>query len=54
MNRRDFLKSAVITGAALTVPIGLDPVLSSSRRRGKNGPGRCPRDAAGENHTRRH
>ncbi|MFH1081584.1 MAG: DUF362 domain-containing protein [Pseudomonadota bacterium] len=29
MNRRDFLKSAVITGAALTVPIGLDPILAA-------------------------
>ena len=29
MNRRDFLKSAVITGAALTAPIGLDPILSA-------------------------
>jgi uncharacterized protein (DUF362 family) len=28
MNRRDFLKTAVITGAALTVPIGLDPILT--------------------------
>lgn len=29
MNRRDFLKSAVISGAALTVPIGLDPILAA-------------------------
>jgi uncharacterized protein (DUF362 family) len=29
MNRRDFLKSAVISGAALTIPIGLDPILAS-------------------------
>jgi uncharacterized protein (DUF362 family) len=28
MNRRSFLKTAVITGAALTVPIGLDPILA--------------------------
>jgi uncharacterized protein (DUF362 family) len=29
MNRRDFLKSAVITGAALTIPAGLDPFLKT-------------------------
>jgi uncharacterized protein (DUF362 family) len=29
MNRRDFLKSAMISGAALTVPMGLDPILSA-------------------------
>jgi uncharacterized protein (DUF362 family) len=29
MNRRDFLKSAVITGAALTIPAGLDPLLKT-------------------------
>jgi uncharacterized protein (DUF362 family) len=29
MNRRDFLKTAVISGAALTVPIGLDPILAA-------------------------
>ena len=29
MNRRDFLKTAVITGAALTIPIGLDPLIDS-------------------------
>jgi uncharacterized protein (DUF362 family) len=28
MNRRAFLKTAVMTGAALTVPIGLDPILA--------------------------
>ena len=29
MNRRGFLKTAVITGAALTVPLGLDPILAA-------------------------
>lgn len=29
MNRRDFLKSAVITGTALAVPLGLDPILTA-------------------------
>ena len=29
MNRRDFLKSAMIGGAALTVPMGLDPILTA-------------------------
>jgi uncharacterized protein (DUF362 family) len=29
MNRRDFLKSAMISGAALTVPMGLDPILNA-------------------------
>ncbi len=29
MNRRDFLKTAVISGAALTVPIGLDPIFAA-------------------------
>jgi len=29
MNRRDFLKSAMISGAALTVPMGLDPILTA-------------------------
>jgi uncharacterized protein (DUF362 family) len=29
MNRRDFLKTAVISGAALTIPIGLDPILAA-------------------------
>jgi uncharacterized protein (DUF362 family) len=28
MNRRDFLKSAVITGAAVSMPVGLDPILT--------------------------
>ncbi|OPY87997.1 MAG: hypothetical protein A4E72_01394 [Syntrophus sp. PtaU1.Bin208] len=28
MNRRDFLKSALATGAALSLPVGLDPVLT--------------------------
>jgi uncharacterized protein (DUF362 family) len=29
MNRRDFLKSAAIAGAAIAVPIGLDPIFAS-------------------------
>ncbi|MBA4395811.1 MAG: cytoplasmic protein [Syntrophus sp. (in: bacteria)] len=29
MNRRDFLKSAAIAGAALSVPMGLDPILTA-------------------------
>jgi len=28
MNRRDFLKSALVTGAAFSLPVGLDPVLT--------------------------
>jgi len=30
MNRRDFLKNAVMTGAALTIPLGMPPFLSLS------------------------
>jgi len=29
MNRRDFLKSAIITGAAIGIPVGLDPILTA-------------------------
>jgi uncharacterized protein (DUF362 family) len=28
MNRRDFLKSALITGAAVSLPVGLEPILT--------------------------
>lgn len=29
MNRRNFLKSAIITGAAISLPVGLDPILTA-------------------------